>query len=335
MAHLLASQAWVQWRLGRLAEAMASAQEAKDAASLVGSDLLLSLSLTLECLVASSSGDDRAALRCGERAVAVCGSTREWGGALAHCAWALALLSAGDTDAAIGLVVAARDWFNPSVLLHGNLLWCGEAIAQAEAERGHQQDAGRWADLGERLARPGLPATVAMARLARAHATSHKEPARAAGFAIQAGEELAGVGLRLDAGRAFLFAGLAYRSAGDRERALAELHRAADIFDDCGAKALGAWANREQRRLGVRVVTRSSARDARPYGLSKREVDVARLVIEGCTNQRIAEKLFVSVRTVETHLTHIFGKLGVTSRVGVVSTLGSRIDAAPAVDQGG
>jgi DNA-binding CsgD family transcriptional regulator/flagellar motility protein MotE (MotC chaperone) len=56
----------------------------------------------------------------------------------------------------------------------------------------------------------------------------------------------------------------------------------------------------------------------RPSGLSLRELEVAVLVAEGRTNQQIAEKLALSVRTVETYLSHIYLKLGVTSRIGVV-----------------
>jgi DNA-binding NarL/FixJ family response regulator len=53
-----------------------------------------------------------------------------------------------------------------------------------------------------------------------------------------------------------------------------------------------------------------------PLGLSGREVEVLRLVAEGLTNARIAERLFISPKTVGSHLVSIFGKLGVTSRAG-------------------
>jgi DNA-binding CsgD family transcriptional regulator len=49
--------------------------------------------------------------------------------------------------------------------------------------------------------------------------------------------------------------------------------------------------------------------------LTPTELDVARLVSEGLTNKDIAERLFVSPRTVQAHLTHMYTKLGFTSRV--------------------
>ena len=49
--------------------------------------------------------------------------------------------------------------------------------------------------------------------------------------------------------------------------------------------------------------------------LTPAELEVARLVAEGLANKEIADKLFVSPRTVQAHLTHVYGKLRVTSRV--------------------
>lgn len=53
--------------------------------------------------------------------------------------------------------------------------------------------------------------------------------------------------------------------------------------------------------------------------LSERELDVLRLVAEGCSNRVVATRLFVTEATVKSHLVHIFDKLGVDSRTAAVS----------------
>jgi HD-GYP domain-containing protein (c-di-GMP phosphodiesterase class II) len=55
-------------------------------------------------------------------------------------------------------------------------------------------------------------------------------------------------------------------------------------------------------------------RNLRPAGLSDREVEVLRLVAQGCSNPEIAERLYVSRRTAEHHVQHIYTKIGVSSR---------------------
>jgi DNA-binding NarL/FixJ family response regulator len=54
-----------------------------------------------------------------------------------------------------------------------------------------------------------------------------------------------------------------------------------------------------------------------PYsdGLTAREVEVLRVVAQGLANEQVAERLVISPRTVDTHLTSIYSKIGVTSRV--------------------
>jgi len=53
---------------------------------------------------------------------------------------------------------------------------------------------------------------------------------------------------------------------------------------------------------------------AYPAGLTARELEILRLVAQGLTDAQVAERLVISPRTVDTHLTAIYGKLGVTSR---------------------
>ena len=57
---------------------------------------------------------------------------------------------------------------------------------------------------------------------------------------------------------------------------------------------------------------------AEQYGLTPREIDVLRLLVDGLSTADIAEKLFISPRTVSTHVASILGKLGVATRSAAV-----------------
>jgi DNA-binding NarL/FixJ family response regulator len=76
-----------------------------------------------------------------------------------------------------------------------------------------------------------------------------------------------------------------------------------------------------QRRLVelVAAPTPRAAPEADLGGLTRREVDVVRLVAEGLTNQQIARRLVVSEATVKTHLNHVLSKLAVDGRPGLVA----------------
>jgi two-component system response regulator NreC len=71
-------------------------------------------------------------------------------------------------------------------------------------------------------------------------------------------------------------------------------------------------------RLGARLVRDSGEREPEPDALTKREEDVLRRIALGHTNAEIAEQLFLSVRTIETHRAHIQSKLDRTSRAELV-----------------
>ena len=58
---------------------------------------------------------------------------------------------------------------------------------------------------------------------------------------------------------------------------------------------------------------------AKEYGLSTRELDVLREIADGLSNQEIADKLFVSLNTVKTHIANIYSKLGVKRRTQAIS----------------
>jgi two-component system, NarL family, response regulator NreC len=69
-------------------------------------------------------------------------------------------------------------------------------------------------------------------------------------------------------------------------------------------------------RLGAKVAAEPPP--GPPDGLSQRELDILRLIALGYTNAQVAEELYLSVRTVETHRSHIQQKLGLADRAGLV-----------------
>lgn len=96
----------------------------------------------------------------------------------------------------------------------------------------------------------------------------------------------------------------------------ADLLAALAILDRIGAAPLGRRVRGELRDRGARNVPRGPSGPTRSNraGLTGRQVDVLRLLAEGRTNTEIAERLVLSVRTVDTHVAAILAKLGVSSR---------------------
>jgi len=64
----------------------------------------------------------------------------------------------------------------------------------------------------------------------------------------------------------------------------------------------------------LRKLTRARRR-VKAFGLTRRELDIVRAVLAGCTNKAIAERFAISENTVKSHLMHIFNKLGASNRV--------------------
>jgi DNA-binding CsgD family transcriptional regulator/propanediol dehydratase small subunit len=102
----------------------------------------------------------------------------------------------------------------------------------------------------------------------------------------------------------------------------APLREAADTFDALGLLRYAERARRELRASGERVRRRVPGGWAQ---LSPQELQIAQLAAEGFSNREIGEQLYLSHRTVESHLYRLFPKLGVTSR----AQLRDALEAAP------
>ncbi|WP_301176416.1 ATP-binding protein [Actinomadura geliboluensis] len=327
LGYMLSGQSRILAQLGRLEEAAAVADEATAVGRDLRSQEVLAYGLIQQCLTASWTGDHERALRAGDEAVANDTGSGEWWTHMAHVARALAVINEGRLEeGATALIAACGD--GTAGLDFSTLLICAEALAAVRAAQDDAADAAKWADIAEAITDPLLTGDTGLARLTRAHALRAADPAASAALAAEAADLLAKAGRRPEAGRAELAAGLAHAAAGDRSRARDRLRAAAEVFEACGMKGLLAQVAREQRRLGVRVPAAGSAagkgakgRKDLPFGLSPREHEIALLVAEGNSNQQIAERLYLSVRTVETHLSRVFAKIGVSSRVGVATAM--------------
>lgn len=107
------------------------------------------------------------------------------------------------------------------------------------------------------------------------------------------------------------------RVAGGTEEAAAAFDEAAAIYHDLGAKADVARIGAALRAAGLRRGSRVRRAQSRTgwASLTPTELDVVRLAAEGLTNPQIGGQLFMSRHTVATHLSHVFAKLGIGSRV--------------------
>ncbi|MEA3055686.1 MAG: hypothetical protein QOD30_1118, partial [Actinomycetota bacterium] len=99
------------------------------------------------------------------------------------------------------------------------------------------------------------------------------------------------------------------------EDAVALLDEAIELYTQADARRDRARATASLRAAGGRVRRQLAADDDEWGTLSRAERDVARLVALGLSNPEIAARLFISRRTVETHLRRIFAKLDIASRV--------------------
>ncbi|MGW4851938.1 LuxR C-terminal-related transcriptional regulator [Streptomyces sp. NPDC004288] len=191
-------------------------------------------------------------------------------------------------------------------------------LAQATLECGDHDEAGRLVGTARDAARRlGLPVQRAYAQCAEARlkAAERSHGASAALFA-SAAETFRGAGMPVQ------YAWTLVSGAGVRD----ESHgRAAALGDldtaEATARVAGAHLVLEHAARTRAGLTDDTRPDGGLAGLSDREREVCRLAMTGLRSRQMAERLFLSPRTVETHLSRIYRKLGVSSRAALAAYL--------------
>jgi DNA-binding NarL/FixJ family response regulator len=165
-------------------------------------------------------------------------------------------------------------------------------------------------EIGRRLAGAGPPGSYASAigdGILGVVARSEEDDATGRDLLSRAAAALVALGLPFEAAIFEFHSGTAE-----------SLRAALATFERLGAERWADRARRSLRALGIRVLSprrRFPAPDGTP--LSRRELEVAQLVSEGLPNAEIAARLVLSVRTVESHLDHIYARLGISGRAAL------------------
>jgi DNA-binding CsgD family transcriptional regulator len=329
LPHVLLGQSLVYLFTGRMGEALEYAEQAEDAAHLVGSDHLLGIVLAIKAPVqvwVSPLGEGGAALADARRATALFtgSAVNSWWARNALMLRGHAELTNGDPHACVDLVMRGG---GPDLMLLGAPLLAqyAEILVGALVKLDDVARAARFAALAasfaERLDLPGQRAHAARAQgLIRAIRGEHE--AALADF-TRADAGFAQAGKAVEQARTAVFSARTLAHLGRLDEAVAALVRSA-----AQATAGGAlWVRDELERVRELLTNgdRPKPPDAPPpsvlTALTQREREVAVLAGAGRSNRQIATRLRLSERTVETHMANVYRKVGVASRVALAGLL--------------
>ena len=240
-----------------------------------------------------------------------------WEAAIFHALLGFVELSVPDPPAALRhLVATAEHAERLAVVLPTMFRYLGDMVEAAVlagalvlAEQVLEE---RLEDPAERIP---IPWIMAMAARGRGFLSSARgEPDAAVGWFDRSLEVFdTALPIPFERARTRLARGQALLRAGRRRAARDDISGAAEVFERLGAAAWGRRAGAELARIGGRSASR--------WELTASERSVADLAATGHSNREIADRLVLSVRTVESHLGSAYRKLGVRSRAQLVGAL--------------
>jgi DNA-binding NarL/FixJ family response regulator len=307
--------------LGRIAEADPVAEEAEDAARVSGNPQLVQWALWMRGWVLMERGRLDPALAAARESVALAAELDDSASSVVARAVLGAVLGARGEHA------EARDLLRAYDIDKGWVCRWAPFLVESDLALDDIVSARQHASRAAALA-PGTGMAGARAAAGRAQALvslAEGDATGAAELALTAASEAQAAGATLEMARDRIVAGRALLSS-DRDAGIEQLSAAREQAGHAGAPRVEEAARFELRRAGVRI-GRGGPRSPGTEGLSglsTRELEIAELVADGLTNREIGAQIFLSEKTVETHLTHVFQKLGVRSRAQVAAAIARR-----------
>ncbi|MFJ5776363.1 AAA family ATPase [Streptomyces sp. NPDC093094] len=331
--HLLLCKAHVRLTTLRIDSALELVDEAETVARGIGSGELLAFVLAgkAHILLYARPPGDGTALAVAEEATSAAGTSTTWWASIAWCVLGQAALHGGDPHRARTAVLRAggdglrrlHPSMRPLIL---------EVLVVSALLTGDQDAARTWARRARAEAEQlGLPSQRASALRSDAHRLlAGGEAAAAATLFEEAAEEAGRAGALLWEAVGLLFAAPPAATAGRPEHASALCDRARRLSAAGGAHQLTGLADMLRPVVpgppdGAGVPgpftdpLPGSLPGPLPASLTRREREIAALVAEGLTTPSIAERLYLSPRTVESHLGRIYRKTGVTTRAALAA----------------
>jgi DNA-binding CsgD family transcriptional regulator len=303
---------WAYLEQGRWAEARSVAAEISAVASAAGLDHAEACAHALDATALALLGERTDVRRGAERALALVDPLESRSVAVfARRAMGLAAVAEGDYNTAYAQFRAAFTDDGEPVHYHVSYTVLAE-LAAAAVRRGRRKDAAELLELSARRLGTGTSARIA-ALLNRGRALlaepDQAEPYFQAALADDTGEQwpFERAQIQLDYGEWLR-----------RQRRIAEarplLTTALDTFRRLGAQPWTQRAKAELRAAGIDADSNSSKVPSAFTELSPQQQQIVQLAARGLTNREIGEKLFLSPRTVGSHLYRVFPKLGITAR---------------------
>jgi DNA-binding CsgD family transcriptional regulator len=324
LSETLTNDAQAAFVIGEWEDAIPGLIAGGQAAQEKGNQILVAQSLAYRTIIATAQGDHRAA---GELAAGITGALE--GDELSYNAGILAFAVAGqkaaegDRQGAYDLLL--RCWRFDAArecrFYHRQLAPDLVRLALALGHRDVAAEVASTVAAGVALA-PEVPTVRSLALRCQGLVDGEAEPV------IEAVAQARRAPLLIEHAGACEDAARLLARGGRRDEAAALLAEALERYEQAGANAWAGRVRAQLRAIGVRPGPRGP-RD-RPAGgwesLTGTERTVSLLVAEGLTNGAVARRLYISPHTVNTHLRHVFAKLGVPNRVALAAVVHHSIE---------